>query len=84
MALKLIHSEHSTKESGWIETTTYKSYYLDEKTGEVTYEESQDCDNPYKSGNSYTGRPIEKRVLKPLEIPENVRKKIRQLMKSDK
>lgn len=84
MVLKLIHSEHSTKESGWIETTTYKSYYLDETTGEVTYEECQDCDNPYKSGNSYTGRPIEKRALKPHEIPDEVRRKIKQLMEKDK
>lgn len=78
--MKHIHTESHSSEKGWIETTTRQSYYLDEKTGEVVYEEHQDCDNPYKKTGRYENRLIERRVLKPHEIPAEVRAKIRQLI----
>ena len=78
--MKLIHSDVSHKERGWIETTTFKYYYLDETTGDVLYRETENHDNPYKRVNSYEDRQTEKRVLKPHEIPEEVRKKLNQLL----
>jgi len=77
--MKLIHSTSRTKESGWIETTTYDKYYYDRESGQVTHIRTVDVDNPYKSEH-IEGKEIVNEVLSPEEVPEEVREQITALL----
>ncbi len=77
--MRLIHSDSNTNEAGWTETTTYKKYFLDESTGEVTLVTTVDVDCPYKPAKNCTDKEISRETLSPEQIPPIVREKISQI-----
>jgi hypothetical protein len=79
--MEFVHGETYKQEKGWKEKATYTQYFFDRETGEVTLLVTEDCDDPYPNGESYTDKEIERRVLTPNEIPPIVRRKIAELIK---
>lgn len=78
--MELIHTDIDKEEKGWKESTTYKEYFFDKATGQVTLVMTVNCDNPYPGKESYRDREIGRKVLAPNEIPPVVRNKIEKLM----
>ena len=71
----------ASKDSTWQETLEVKKYFLDPKTGQVTEVTTHEFENMRRPADNWT-KEISKKVLKPEEIPEEVREKIEKVLKA--
>jgi hypothetical protein len=82
--LELLHSDSKLETSGWKETYIRTKYYWDSAKNEIHRVETEECDNPYKGGNSHDEIVTSERIMKPEEIEADVREKIMVLIEARK
>jgi hypothetical protein len=78
--MELLHTYTHREEKGLKETVVHHKYFFEKTTGQVTLVVTEDCDNAYPKGHSYSDMEIGRSVLRPQEIPPVVRNKIEKLM----